>query len=110
MTVHQNFSNLTKDFSSERKVKIATQTAKLKEQIALAELRQALKTSQAQLAEKLQIKQPAIAQLENRTDMYISHLRQVIEAMGGELKITAIFPDVELTITNFEDLEMEIDE
>jgi len=24
--------------------------------------------------------------------------------MGGELKITAIFPDVEVTITNFEDL------
>jgi hypothetical protein len=42
--------------------------------------------------------------------MYVSHLRQVIEAMGGELKITAIFPDVEVTITNFEDLAMEIDE
>ena len=109
MTGHKKFSNLTKDFSAERKAKIATQTAKLKEEMALAELRQALKISQAQLAEKLQIKQPAISRLENRTDMYVSHLRQVIEAMGGELKITAIFPDVEVTITNFEDLAMEID-
>jgi uncharacterized protein YkvS len=57
----------------------------------------------------LQIKQPAISRLENRTDMYVSHLRQVIEAMGGELKITAKFPDVEVTITNFENLAMEID-
>ncbi|MCX5980521.1 MAG: XRE family transcriptional regulator, partial [Nostocales cyanobacterium LacPavin_0920_SED1_MAG_38_18] len=51
--------------------------------MALCELRQSLKISQAQLAEKLQIKQPAISRLENRTDMYVSHLREVIEAMGG---------------------------
>ena len=57
----------------------------------------------------MQIKQPAISRLENRTDMYVSHLRQVIEAMGGELKITAIFPDVEVTITNFEALAMDVD-
>ncbi|MDZ7957177.1 MAG: hypothetical protein RMY34_04615 [Aulosira sp. DedQUE10] len=56
MTGHDKFSNLTKNFSLERKAKIAAQTAKLKEQMALAELRQALKISQAQLAEKLQIK------------------------------------------------------
>ncbi|MFM6309691.1 MAG: hypothetical protein ACKPGB_15755 [Dolichospermum sp.] len=42
--------------------------------------------------------------------MYVSHLREVIEAMGGELKITAKFPDVEVTITNFEDLAMETNE
>ncbi|MEC4816553.1 MAG: hypothetical protein SAK29_25295 [Scytonema sp. PMC 1069.18] len=52
MTRHHKFSNLTKDFSPERKAKIANQTATLKEEIALAELRQALKISQAQLAEK----------------------------------------------------------
>ncbi len=58
----------------------------------------------------MQIKQPAISRLENRTDMYVSHLREVIEAMGGELKITTKFPDVEVTITNFENLAMDIDE
>lgn len=42
--------------------------------------------------------------------MYVSHLREVIEAMGGELKITAKFSDVEVTITNFEDLAMETNE
>ncbi|WP_227788724.1 hypothetical protein [Nodularia sp. LEGE 04288] len=43
MTGHQKFSNLTKDLSSKRKAKIAIQTAELKEEMALAELRQALK-------------------------------------------------------------------
>ena len=37
MTGHKKFSNLTKDLSAERKAKIATQTAKLKEEMALAE-------------------------------------------------------------------------
>jgi predicted XRE-type DNA-binding protein len=108
MTGYQKFNNLTKEFSSERKTKIATQTAKLKEEMALAELCKALKMSQAQLAEQLQIKQPNISRLENLADIYISHLRQIIEAMGGELKITAKFPDVEVTIANFKDLEIEI--
>jgi transcriptional regulator with XRE-family HTH domain len=109
MTEHHKFSKLTQDFSPERKEKIAAQTAKLKEEMALAELRQALKISQAKLAEELQFRQPAISRLENHTDIYVSHLRQVIEAMGGELKITAKFPDVEVTITNFKDLKMEIE-
>ncbi|MDB9322355.1 hypothetical protein PN483_10485 [Nodularia spumigena CS-591/04] len=43
MTGHQKFSNLTKNLSSKRQAKIATQTAKLKEEMALAELRQTLK-------------------------------------------------------------------
>ena len=107
MTGHHKFSELTQNFSADRKAKIAGKTAKLKEEMALAELRKALKISQAELAEKLEIKQPAISRLENRTDMYISHLRKVVEAMGGELQIIAKFRDLEVTLTNLDDLEVE---
>jgi hypothetical protein len=34
--------------------------------------------------------------------MYISHLRQIIEAMGGRLDIIAHFPDGDVKITNFD--------
>jgi DNA-binding transcriptional regulator YiaG len=54
MTGHHSFANLTKDFGANRKAKIAAKTAQLKEEMALNELRQALKISQAELAEKLQ--------------------------------------------------------
>ncbi len=74
--------------------------------MALHELRKALKISPTELAQKLQVKQPAGSRLENRTDMYVSHLRQVIEAMGGELSITARFPDGEVKIKNFRDLNL----
>jgi hypothetical protein len=33
--------------------------------------------------------------------MYVSHLRKVIEAMGGELDIIARFPEGEVKIDNF---------
>jgi hypothetical protein len=36
--------------------------------------------------------------------MYVSHLRKVIEAMGGELDIIARFPNGEVRIDNFSQL------
>lgn len=73
--------------------------------LPLAELRQARRLSQEQLAELLSIRQPAVAKLEKRTDMYISTLRRVIEAMGGELEIRAHFPEGDVRIEQFEALD-----
>jgi hypothetical protein len=41
------------------------------------------------LAEALNVQQPSIAKLERRTDMYVSTLRNHIEAMSGQLEIIA---------------------
>ena len=65
------------------------------------QLRQARELTQQDLARKLDVKQPAIAKLEHRTDAYISTLRSYIEAVGGRLKIVAEFRDGEVEITNF---------
>jgi transcriptional regulator with XRE-family HTH domain len=105
MSGHHKFSRLTEHFSEERQAEIALKTVHLKAEMALGELRRALQLSQAELAEKLNIKQPAVARLEKRTDMYVSHLRQVIEAMGGELDIIARFPEGEVKIDNFSELD-----
>ena len=61
--------------------------------------------SQEQLAAELSVKQPAVAKLEKKTDMYISTLRRFIEAMGGQLEIRAHFPDGDVRINQFEDLD-----
>jgi len=63
------------------------------EEMTLAEIRKALQQSQGKLAEKLGIKQAALSRFERRGDMYVSTLRDTIEAMGGEFKIVAQFPD-----------------
>jgi ribosome-binding protein aMBF1 (putative translation factor) len=104
MSGHRKFSQLTEHFSEERQAAIAEKTTQLKAKMALSELRQAWQLSQVELAAKLKVKQPAVARLERRTDMYVSHLRKVIEAMGGELDIIARFPDGEVKIKNFSEL------
>ncbi len=63
------------------------------EELTLAELREVRRRSQAELAKKLGVQQAAISKLERRADMYLSTLRNLIEAMGGTLEIIAQFPD-----------------
>ena len=75
----------------------------IKEMI-LQELRQARGLSQKEMAERLNVQQPAIARLEKRTDMYLSSLRSHIEAMGGQLEIIARFEDGSVKIRNIAEL------
>jgi ribosome-binding protein aMBF1 (putative translation factor) len=73
----------------------------------LHELRRARGISQEALAKALHIKQPNVAKLEKRTDIYVSTLRSSIEAMGGTLDIVARFPDGAVKITNFSSIANE---
>jgi predicted transcriptional regulator len=75
---------------------------RLKEDMALEELRDALRLTQRQLAKTLKVDQSAISKLERRTAMYVSTLERFIEAMGGRLEIRAIFPEGCVRITQLE--------
>ncbi|MDX9810652.1 MAG: XRE family transcriptional regulator [Sphaerochaetaceae bacterium] len=81
--------------------KAAEKTKAMLEAMPLQELRQARNLSQEQLAQTLSIKQAAVSKIEHRTDMYISTLRNFIKAMGGDLEITAKFPDGSVQIDQF---------
>ena len=59
----------------------------------LKQIRQLFGITQAELASTLDVKQSAVSRMEQRSDMYVSNLRRVIEALGGELEIVARFPD-----------------
>ena len=77
------------------------------EEATLRRLREARERSQAELDEKLHIKQAAVSKLERRTDMYLSTLRSYIEVMGGKLEIIARFPNKAVRIMHFEMLDPE---
>ena len=62
-------------------------------ELTLAELREARRRSQAELAKELGVQQSAVSRIERRTDMYLSTLSNVVAAMGGRLEIIAQFPD-----------------
>ena len=72
--------------------------------MALEELRDALRMTQQELAQALNVDQSAISKLEHRTDMYVSTLRRCIAAMGGQLEIRAVFPEGTVRISQFERL------
>jgi ribosome-binding protein aMBF1 (putative translation factor) len=104
MSGRKAFSNLTKDFSQERRAKIESQKVELREEMALHDLRKAIGASQEVVAHSLGVKQPAIAKMERRTDIRIQSLRRMIEAMGGTLEISARFQNGKVRITNYSDI------
>jgi len=114
MTGHQSFFNLRRRLSP-RRLAANAETAQTmlgdieRRELALRRLRQAYRQSREDLARALKVKQPAIAQLEQRADIYVSNLRRYVEALGGTLEITARFPDGEVTIANFRDVGPETD-
>ena len=60
--------------------------------MSLDELRESLELTQEELAARLRVKQPAVAKLERREDVRLSTLRALIEAMGGQIEVRAVFP------------------
>jgi transcriptional regulator with XRE-family HTH domain len=63
------------------------------EELSLHDLRKAIGKTQTTIARRLKVGQDAVSKLETRSDMYISTLRSVLKAMGGELELIARFPD-----------------
>ncbi len=99
------FQSLREQMSPEAQAAASCKTQAMLREMPLQELRQARQLSQEQLATILKVKQASISKLERRTDMYISTLRSFITAMGGELEITARFPDGVVRIAQFQDLD-----
>ena len=104
MAGRHSFAELRARMSPKAQARASAEALRLREAMDLAELRRALRLSQAELAQTLQVGQAAVAKLEKRTDMYVSTLRRFIEAMGGELEIVARFPDHDVRIKSFRDL------
>jgi transcriptional regulator with XRE-family HTH domain len=57
----------------------------------LAEIRKAIGLTQAELAERMDSTQGGISKVENAADMYLTTLRKYVEALGGDLTLTATF-------------------
>jgi transcriptional regulator with XRE-family HTH domain len=101
----KNFRTIREKMAPERQERIRQRTKELLEELPLQELRQARALSQEELAEVLGLNQATISKLERRTDMYLSSLRRFVEAMGGELELTASFPEGRVRIQLIEDLD-----
>ena len=100
-----SFNKLKSKMSVSARKAATEQAKKMLAEMPLQELRQAKHLSQERLAEVLVTKQANVSRIERRTDMYISTLRSYIEAMGGKLDIVASFPEGDIHISQFKDIE-----
>ena len=103
MAGHHPFSRLTDSLPPASRTRIEARKGELRDSMLLHELRLARAMTQNSVGASLNVKQPAVAKLERRTDMYVSNLRSYIESVGGKLNIVAQFPQGNVVITNFSD-------
>src|SRR5277367_177976 len=97
----RNFRELEAQMPPAARARSDAKARKMMEEMALAELRQAMGLTQERLAKALRINQAGVSKLESRSDIFVSTLRKAIEAMGGELEIRAKFPTGEVKIRQF---------
>lgn len=96
-----------KNLPAERRKKISKHAKELvAKEMTLRDLRKALELTQADMGSKLHMNQESISRLERRSDLMLSTLVSYIKAMGGELDLTAKFPNrPPVKLNGFEDIE-----
>jgi transcriptional regulator with XRE-family HTH domain len=81
-------------FSAEEKAAIEARFQELRaDYMTLQEIRKHRHVTQEDMAKLLGIKQENVSRLERREDMRLSTLKEYIEALGGTMQISAVFPD-----------------
>lgn len=76
------------------------------EEMTMQQLRKARRITQVELARTLGVNQEQVSRIEKRTDIHLSTLKRQVEAMGGELIVSAKFPDgAPVILTGFAALE-----
>lgn len=101
----KSFKVLERKMSPAARARSEAKAKRLIAEMPLQELRAARKLTQEELAKTLNVNQAAVSKLERRADMYVSTLREFVRAMGGELEITARFPEGAVRINQFEDVD-----
>ena len=69
-------------------------------EMELAELRETLRISQEEPAQKLKVTQAAISRLERRPNLLLESIANYIEALGGRLELHAVLPSRTVRLTH----------
>lgn len=95
----KSLAEIKAELPVERQERIEDRASELiAEEYVLKALRNQRKISQTELARALEMNQSAISRLESRKDFLLSTLASYIQALGGELKIEARFPNGEKSV------------
>ena len=87
------WNDLKRKMSPGARARVDARVKATLEAMPLAEIRKAIGMTQTDLAGKLETGQGSVSKIENAADMYLATLRKYVEALGGELHLTAKFGD-----------------
>lgn len=89
----RTLNEILADLPKSRQDRIAARYRVLKDEVeSLKALRKAAGKAQGDIASALKISQPSVSKIEKQTDMYLSTLRNYVEAVGGDLELVVRFP------------------
>ena len=89
-----NLNNIIAGRSPEQQSRIAQRAKQLiAEEMTLQALRKSLNKTQINLATLMGAQQFQISKWERQRDLPVSKVRELVEALGGNLKLIAEFPD-----------------
>jgi DNA-binding transcriptional regulator YiaG len=89
----KKFRDLVAKMPPEARAQAAALAEQHRRDMPLYGIREARDLTQEEVAAALGTTQASVSKLERRSDVYLSSARRYVEAMGGELEITARFPD-----------------
>jgi len=96
MTKYTTLSEELSNLSGERQELIEVRASQIRlEELTLRHLREKLGLSQSELAERLEVKQPAVSKMERRQNLELNTLRSVVNALGGNIEIIVRVPNKE---------------
>jgi len=91
----RNLDDVIAALPAARQKKIEARFQELKQQVeGLGELRRVAGKAQAEIASALNIKQPSVSKIEKQADLYLSTLRNYVEAIGGKLDLIVNLPSM----------------
>jgi transcriptional regulator with XRE-family HTH domain len=70
----------------------------MEDALALAEIRARRQLTQQDIARVLEMSQANVSRIERQDDLYLSTLAHYVHALGGTLKVSAVFADEEVEI------------
>lgn len=98
----KKFNELRGKMSPEAQARSAARTESMLVEMQLQTLRKSRNVTQVMVAQSMRVEQAAVSKVEHRDDMYLSTLRDYIEALGGTLKLVASFPEGDIQVQPFE--------